>query len=109
MLVVAWLERYRPQQPVGLPEALNKALRAQAGPSLGKVNNPQGLGGKSNKTIDNFDNCQNYQSEETKLPKTLGESGGTSKDYTLARLERDNAALYERVKMRELSANAACL
>jgi hypothetical protein len=79
-----------------LPEALNKALRDKGGPSLGTVNNPQGLGGKSNKKIDNFDNYQSYQSEETKQQQSVG-GGGTSKDYTLARLERDNAALYERV------------
>ncbi len=53
------------------------------------MNNPQGLGGKSNKKIDDSDNYQNHQSEETKLPKTLGEIGGNSSAYTLARLERD--------------------
>jgi len=105
-LVVAWLERYRPQQPVSLPEALNKALRDKGGPSVGTVNNPSG--NNQYRKQDNFDNYQSYPLEESKQQQSIG-GGGTSAAYTVARLQRDEPALYGRVQRGELSANAAAI
>jgi hypothetical protein len=100
-------EKFSDRPLDGTFENAKKALRAQAGAPEGNLHNP--AGNNQYKRVDNSDNYQNCPPEETKLPKTLGEIGGTSKDYTLARLERDNAALYERVSRGELSANAAAI
>ncbi len=72
---------------------------------LGAPGNPSGRNQYS-EPLRNFDNYQNSSEGNDKRKQSVG-GGGTSEEYTKARLRRDNPDLYERVESGEMSANAA--
>src|SRR5690242_10037898 len=78
----------RPDEPVALSAAMQ----------LGKRGNPTGA--------NQYTPEEDRKSRDTRIP-TLGSSD--NKAYVLARLDRDRPDLAERVRARELSANAAAV
>lgn len=91
-MVVEWLKRYRPNQPVSLPEAIKQALLAHGG-----NHNPKGRNQYS-------DNSESGQGSVTTL--TTQDRGA---NYNIRRLNRDNPELANRVMAGELSPDAAAV
>jgi hypothetical protein len=87
-------------------ETLQALTRGEPGAQPGDVRNPDGLGGWTGKTQGELINCDNIIVNQVSEPSPPPPTG-TSVSYSLRRLSRQRPDLYERVKVRELSAHAA--